>query len=408
MIYKQSYSNFIFRELSRWRYALMVFLSLCSLHTDAHEQSVAAIRSLEQGGYQWQLNIVDLNKSIELDHNQDNAISLRELNASQPAITQLLNRVVSFSVGTIKCRNQLSAIESQRVINGYVARVNFTTSCPQQVAPDTLSYYFLNETDPLHVATYAIDATTGTLHGVLSATNNSVSLLDTADLEATTLTTIGKGLNSDVPRDSATPHAQAFDIINKYFVMQGIYHILIGIDHLLFLLVLIVPLLMNLYHQPSSHLSISQLCGAIARYTLLFTLAHSTTLVITALGWIALPGYLVESAIAATVALGGWNILRRNPMPISLVMVFVIGLIHGLGFASVFGNVASGNPLLSTIVSFNIGLEIGQLLFVAIVGGALFWLRQYQQAYLYYRLMGVAILPVALFWIGERLLAGVV
>ncbi|NRG16085.1 HupE/UreJ family protein [Rhizobiales bacterium] len=143
------------------------------------------------------------------------------------------------------------------------------------------------------------------------------------------------------------------------FLRQGVHHILYGFDHLLFVfgLLLLVP----------------------ARWMLVktitaFTVAHSITLAAATLGYISLPAPPIEAAIALSILFlgvevvraqrGGTSIAIRHPW----VIAFAFGLLHGFGFAGALS--AAGLPpadLPLALVSFNLGVEAGQLAFVALV-----------------------------------------
>lgn len=137
----------------------------------------------------------------------------------------------------------------------------------------------------------------------------------------------------------------------KSFVLLGFEHILTGYDHLLFLLSLLA-------------------LGGGLRYLLkvvtAFTVAHSVTLALTVLGVIALPGRIIESGIALSIAYVALeNILRRNKSAVERsrwVVTFAFGLLHGMGFADLLREMSIPKPnLLGALVGFNLGVEIGQL-----------------------------------------------
>ncbi len=151
------------------------------------------------------------------------------------------------------------------------------------------------------------------------------------------------------------------------YVMEGIRHILGGADHLLFVFALVL---------------IVRRGWTLVKTITAFTLAHSITLVAATLGWVNVPAPPVEVAIALSILFLGPEIVRqrrgdtsftlRNPW----IVAFAFGLLHGLGFASALagaGLPASDVPL--ALLSFNLGVEAGQLLFVAIVLAAAFAVR---------------------------------
>ncbi len=135
-----------------------------------------------------------------------------------------------------------------------------------------------------------------------------------------------------------------------------------------------------------------------------FTVAHSITLTLAASGIISLPSRLVESVIAASVVLAALNNLYPIVRARLWLMTFAFGLIHGLGFASVLMDLGlHSRSLLTALVGFNLGVEIGQL---AIVIGLLppaFWAR-YTRVYQRGVLQGGSLLVagVATVWLLER------
>jgi hydrogenase/urease accessory protein HupE len=140
------------------------------------------------------------------------------------------------------------------------------------------------------------------------------------------------------------------------FIKIGIDHILGGTDHLLFLLTIIVA-------------------AAGWRYWLVvvtsFTVAHSITLTLSALGIASIPPAIVEPSIAASIvamaALNLWRgaTLEKNAQWVQIMIVFACGLLHGFGFASAIGEMGiDANNRLATLAGFNIGVELGQFLFL--------------------------------------------
>ena len=137
------------------------------------------------------------------------------------------------------------------------------------------------------------------------------------------------------------------------FISMGIHHILIGWVHIAFLLgiLLMVRGIKNLVWVVTS-----------------FTLAHSLTLFLAAMGWLALPVSLTESLIALTIVWIGLENLCFANTKSRWKLTFLLGLIHGVGFAYTFETTGIfGWDLLFTVLSFNLGVEIGQLLIVLLV-----------------------------------------
>jgi hypothetical protein len=153
------------------------------------------------------------------------------------------------------------------------------------------------------------------------------------------------------------------------FVTEGIWHIWQGYDHVLFLLTLLLPAVV-LYRAARwrSRDSLRDSLLDVVKVVTAFTMAHSLTLTLGALGWVHLPSRIVESAIALTVLLGALNILFPLVQQRRWLVAFAFGLIHGLGFASVLVDLGlSGWNLLLALLGFNGGVEIGQLAIVILI-----------------------------------------
>lgn len=160
------------------------------------------------------------------------------------------------------------------------------------------------------------------------------------------------------PSFTAVAHPGAHEVIRSYTVL-GVEHILLGLDHLLFVaaLVMLVRGLRTLLVTITA-----------------FTLSHSITLALATLGVVRVPGAAVEAIIALSIMFVAVEILRRAQGRPSLasarpaLVAFAFGLIHGLGFAGALAEVglpAASVPL--ALLFFNVGVEIGQVLFVAVL-----------------------------------------
>lgn len=149
------------------------------------------------------------------------------------------------------------------------------------------------------------------------------------------------------------------------YTVAGVEHILIGYDHLLFLFALLVV-------APR----VRDTLGVVTA----FTVAHSVTLAAAAFGWVVLPSRLVESAIALTIAgVGALNLWRRESTSLGARwgLTFGLGLVHGFGFASVLGEVGlPPGQRLGPVLSFNLGVELGQVAVALLLVPALLRLRK--------------------------------
>jgi hydrogenase/urease accessory protein HupE len=153
----------------------------------------------------------------------------------------------------------------------------------------------------------------------------------------------------------------------KRFVPSGVHHILIGPDHLLFLVGLLL------------------LGGTIRQLALVvtaFTVAHSITLSLAALNIVTPPARIIEPAIALSIVyVGADNLLVRGGRDVRAWIAFTFGFIHGFGFANVLREMDLPSRALGwSLFSFNVGVEIGQLLVVVAVASVLMALRARSEA----------------------------
>lgn len=204
---------------------------------------------------------------------------------------------------------------------------------------------------------------------------------------------------------SPTSPIARLDTAWRYLTL-GFTHILpLGFDHILFLLALLLPAVLWWQEgrwQPvmTLRLVVLDTAGIVTA----FTLAHSLTLSLAVLGVLDLPSWLVETVIAFTIVLAALNNLLPVVTARRWLLAFVLGLIHGFGFASVLRELGLPNEaLVLALASFNVGVEIGQLSFIMVALPLAFALRQ---TWAYRRLVlpvGSALVALlALIWCLER------
>ncbi len=204
------------------------------------------------------------------------------------------------------------------------------------------------------------------------------------------------------PRFVVTASPGTLEVVRTYTVL-GIEHILTGFDHLLFVLALLIL--------------VDGMRRLVATITA-FTLAHSITLALASLGVVHVPTPPVEASIALSIVFVAGEIMRArhgNPgltQRYPWIVAFTFGLLHGLGFASALAEV--GLPPLSIPVAllfFNVGVEIGQLMFITAVFAVTAlarWIAQHTRltpAAWLWRLPPYAIGGLASYWVVERVAA---
>jgi hydrogenase/urease accessory protein HupE len=192
------------------------------------------------------------------------------------------------------------------------------------------------------------------------------------------------------------------EVVRTYFGF-GVEHILGGVDHLLFVLTLL--------------LLVTGVRRIIATVTA-FTLAHSITLAGATLGWVHVPGPPIEAAIALSIAFVAAEIIRSRQGKPGLtkrypwVIAFIFGLLHGFGFAGALQQVGLPQTEIPiALLFFNVGVEVGQLLFIAAVFASYWLMRQSTRGIKLSQLAWASALPayvigsLAMFWVAERTVA---
>jgi hydrogenase/urease accessory protein HupE len=245
-------------------------------------------------------------------------------------------------------------------------------------------------------ATVEIDFACGTDHGRLTITEDWSNLLGEHYQSLGNIRTSGgerqivfgetsRTATIDIDRPVTTSWLD--------FVRLGVEHILTGYDHLLFLLAL---------------LAVARGLWSVVKIVTAFTLAHSVTLTLAALGFVRIPERIVEPLIAATII---WvaleNLFAAAPDRRRWMWSFAFGLVHGLAFASALGELElKGAALIRGLVGFNAGVEIGQLIFVIIALPLLNLMSQGRGAQLTPRLASLAAVAIATYWLLERVVVG--
>jgi hypothetical protein len=191
----------------------------------------------------------------------------------------------------------------------------------------------------------------------------------------------------------------------RQYWSEGVWHIWVGFDHILFLLALLLPAV--LAREDGRWRQVASFRAAlldVAAVVTAFTVAHSLTLTLAVLGIVSVPSRLVESVIAATVLAAALNNLFPVVSRRRAAVAFVLGLVHGLGFANVLADLGLPRDALATaLFGFNLGVETGQL---AIVSAFLPIAYALRSGWFYRRIAlqagSAAVALVAAVWLVER------
>ena len=363
---------------------LVLLALLCACAAQAHKPSDSYLALRVEGMAvrgQWDIALRDLEFAIGLDANGDGAITWGELRAKRKEI-----EVYAFSRLKINSDGKTCAAANTEFLvdehsDGAYAVLRFEADCGTPPPPAIeLSYSLFFDLDPTHRGLLRIERGGTTQTGVLSPERPRFAF----------------------GADAASALSQFFD-----YLREGVWHICIGFDHILFLLSLLLPSVLILKkNEWRAAERFRDTFWDVFKVVTSFTVAHSITLSLAALSVIALPSRLVESTIALSVVLAALNNLKPMVAERRWAVAFAFGLIHGFGFASVLADLGlPQGTLLLALVGFNLGVEVGQL---AIVGAFLPIAYLLRGSWFYRRLVfaggSAAIAVIALVWLAERAL----
>jgi len=344
---------------------------LCSPASQAHKASDALLtlaRDQQPPVLRVDIALRDLQQVVGLDGDGDGAITWGEVARHRPGIESYLRQRLDVLSNGETCRFENARTALTEHSDGPYRVVAYDVVCPDDAPITAIDYNLLFESDPLHRGLLAISGReSGTL--VFSPENRS--------------------------RELTTSH---WTTLRDYLV-RGAWHIWLGFDHLLFLLVLLLP---GALASTRSH---ARAVLEIVRVVTAFTVAHTLTLVLAALGLLQMPSRPVEAAIALSIVLTAALNLHPRLRHYGARLAFGFGLVHGIGFASVLQGLSLGGVTqLVALLGFNLGVEVGQIAIIAVLLPPLLQLRGYPRASRTVLLAGsAAAAALALVWFVGRL-----
>ena len=359
--------------------ALLLALAAPLAHAHKPSDSYLAIRVEDANvSGQWDIALRDLDFAIGLDDSGDGDISWGEVKAHHTDIAAYALVRLKLRSGGADCIARPTEFLVDDHSDGTYSVMRFTASCPSEITTLDIGYSLFADLDPQHKGLLRLEHGAATRTAIFSPERATQSF-ELAKISALT---------------------QFFD-----YGREGVWHIWIGLDHILFLLSLLFPAVLALEGgrwQPVARFPPA--FWEVFKIVTSFTVAHSITLSLAALGVVSLPSRLVESGIAISVVLAALN----NVFPVvhgrRWIVAFAFGLIHGFGFASVLKDLGlPQGALLVALVGFNLGVEVGQLAIVSLFLPVAYWLRA---SWFYRRLVfiggSLAIVAIAGIWLVER------
>jgi hypothetical protein len=327
-----------------------------------------------------ELAVRDVELAVGLDTNGDGKVTWGEVRAHEREIVNYVVRHLGIDsdrpVGTCEVRG--GALEVNERVDGNYLWVPLGLVCARSLDAIAIDYRMMQGIDPSHRGLLVVSAYGATQPGVLIP---------------------GAG-----PTVISLGHVTWLTTVAEYFKV-GVWHIWSGIDHLLFLLSLLLPAVLR---RADGRWEAAPLARPafinILKVVTAFTLAHSVTLSLAAFDVVHLPSRLTESVIAASIIIAALNNVFPRVTEGRWRIAFAFGLLHGFGFASVLAEMGlpPGARLIS-LVAFNLGVEAGQLAVVLAAMPLAYWLRAtrfYRNAVLNWG--SCAIAGLALVWLVQR------
>jgi hypothetical protein len=328
-----------------WRLAYAIALaSICISPVHAHKASDSYLAFTVSGSElhgRWDIALRDLDYAIGVDLDDDGAITWDELRTREPAIVAYALARLHLTIDGKPCTLSLAPLMVDRHSDGAYAVIRLSGQCAADVRSLAIDYRLFFDVDPQH-------------RGLMQLVANGV-----------TRTAI---FSPERPRYEIASSTSSREAELLAFAREGVWHIWIGVDHLLFLCALLLPAMLVRTSggwQPVPNAS--QAFWNVFRIVTSFTIAHSITLSLAVLQVAFLSSRWVESAIAASVLIAALNniypVVHRNLW----IVAFGFGLIHGFGFASVLLDLGlRRESLFFSLLGFNLGVEVGQLAIVAL------------------------------------------
>ena len=367
---------------------VLLFIAIGSGSAQAHSSSNSYItisKFNEAAVLRADINLRDIDLVFDLDQNKDGKVSWGETLAKTAELKVWLEQGIQLSTLNQKCALAKMNIKASDHADGTYLSVEWTVDCLDVAEDDlsglTLRYGLMFDQDNLHRALVKIDLPNFQSNAILSPDRSEFTLTKAS--------------------------GSSLKVLERY-LLEGVWHIWIGIDHVLFLLSLLIlaflePSRKSVIQWPAVQNVKTAVLDILAVVTA-FTLAHSITLGLTIFKWLEPSADLIEPAIALSVVaaalnnLLGWAALRRWQL------AFAFGLVHGFGFANVLVDLGlPSDQLAIALGGFNLGVELGQIAIVFVFLPLAWWLRNT----LFYRWVVVVggsltIAVLGIFWTLQR------
>jgi hypothetical protein len=354
---------------------------LPAAHALGHKPSDSYLRitrSAAKVQVQWDIAVKDLEFVVGLDGDGNGAVTWGELKAQRLSVASYALSRLQISIGGRECVLSDKGLMANRHSDGGYAVLMLDADCPRDADSLAIHYSLLFDADPTH-------------RGLVLCRDGSM--------------TSTHALSADAP--SLVLQSRDASLWNSFvaFVRVGVWHILIGFDHILFLATLLLPAVLELrQRQWTPVTNLRPTFASVLKVVTMFTVAHSITLWLAVMGYVTLPSRLIEASIALSIIITATNNLHPVlPLP-SWAIAFIFGLVHGFGFANVLLDLGLSNMSLATsLLGFNVGVELGQLAIVLAFLPLAFLMREtLLYRYVVFRCGSVLVGVVGALWMVER------
>lgn len=328
---------------------------------------------------QWDIALRDLDFALGLDINRDSQLTGAEIKTRANEITGYSLAHLAINSGPSSC---LITAQKINIIERNQQQYFSITSSSDCGIDESLmiDYQLFFDIDPTHRGIIVYQVNQRERNFIASGDNTSISI----------------NTDKQSPKD-------VLQVVGT-FIIEGIWHIWIGLDHILFLLTLLLPVVLLSTSRQQITRDVKQPLWSIIKLVSCFTIAHSITLSLATLNIVTLPARWVEVTIAASIVVVALNNIKPLFNHSRLWFAFLFGLVHGFGFANVLLDLNLQPVTLAlSLLSFNIGVELGQLMIIL----AVFPLLTALSYWVHYRkifvpTMSVGFSLVAMVWVIER------
>lgn len=368
-----------------WSHFCLLMLLVSSLNAYAHKPSDSYLwMTVQQNKVigQWDIALRDLDYAIGLDINDSRTITWQEVINKQKEIQAYAFARLAIQHNNVNCPAVPGQLMIDHHTDGSYVVMAFSAICDLNIDKLLVRYTLFADLDPSHRGLLKLNYKNANLPATKTAIFSPDTALQTFVLEKPSRLTEFKA-----------------------YVIEGIWHIWKGFDHVLFLISLLLPAVLIYDHkkwQAAPHFKAPLL--DILKVVTAFTLAHSITLTLATLQVISLPSRWVESVIALSIVLAAVNNLYPFVLGRRWLVAFIFGLIHGFGFATVLADLGLQHSTLAiALIGFNVGVEVGQLCIVSAFVPIAYALRHsnfYQKTIFY--IGSALIMLLASIWFVER------